>query len=184
MAKSTNADELAEPLFSFKYDLSAQMVDEAAHLIAGDKLRNPAGVASIGMLVLIVIAAISPITRDMTPLLVVMVIVEVALWTVSDHWPQICLRRLRNAGLNTALIPADERRRTIRVYEDTLTISTPSNTDTLSISSLRDAKMGAELAVLTYANNTYVLVPRRSMSAQRYHDMLKHLGAIKEATSK
>lgn len=180
MANSNAAAQKSEPLFNLKYDLSAQLVDEAAHIIAGDKMRNPAGVASIGMLVIIVIAAISPVTRDMTPLLVGLVVVEVVLWAVSDRWPQLCLRRLRNAGLNTALMAADERRRTIHVYETELEVTSPKGTDTLPISSLREAKLGSELAVLAYAGNKYVLVPKRAMSAQRYHDMLKHLGAIKE----
>ena len=180
MANSRAAASKTEPLFNLKYDLSAQMVDEAAHIIAGDKMRNPAGVASIGMLVLIVIAAISPITKDMTPLLIGLVVLEVVLWGLSDRWPALCLRRLRNAGLNTALMGADERRHTIHVYESELEVVTPKGTETLPISSLREAKLGSELAVLAYAGNKYVLVPKRAMSAQRYHDMLKHLGAIKE----
>ena len=44
--------------------------------------------------------------------------------------------------------------------------------------------MGNEIAVLAFANGVYVIVPSRAMSAQRYHDLLKHVGALKESAKK
>ena len=78
MAKATNKTEasLDKPLFSLSYDLSAQLTDEAARLLAGDKTRNPASVTSYAVLVLIVIAALAPATKGNMPLLVGMVVVE------------------------------------------------------------------------------------------------------------
>lgn len=182
MAKATNKAEagLDKPLFSLSYDLSAQLVDEAARLLAGDKRRNPASVTSYAVLALIVIAALAPATKDNVPLLVAMVVAEVILWAVADRWPQMQLRKLRRAGLDTALIPADKRRRSIAVYEDILTVTSPDDTQTLRIADLRGATLGNESAVLAFANGSYVIIPSRAMSAQRYHDLLKHVGAVKE----
>ena len=167
MAKATNKAEagLDKPLFSLSYDLSAQLVDEAARLLAGDKRRNPASVTSYAVLVLIVIAALAPATKDNVPLLVAMVVAEVILWAVADRWPQMQLRKLR---------------RSIAVYEDTLTVTSPDDTQTLRIADLRGATLGNESAVLAFANGSYVIIPSRAMSAQRYHDLLKHVGAVKE----
>ena len=186
MAKATNKTEasLDKPLFSLSYDLSAQLTDEAARLLAGDKTRNPASVTSYALLVLIVIAALAPATKGNVPLLVGMVVVEVILWGLADRWPQVQLRKLRHAGLDTALIPADKRRRTVAVYEDTLTVTSPDAAETLRIADLRGATLGNEMAVLAFANGSYVLVPSRAMSAQRYRDLLKHVGAVKETAKK
>lgn len=186
MAKATNKTEasLDKPLFSLSYDLSAQLTDEAARLLAGDKTRNPASVTSYALLVLIVIAALAPATKGNVPLLVGMVVVEVVLWGLADRWPQVQLRKLRHAGLDTALIPADKRRRTVAVYEDTLTVTSPDAVETLRIADLRGATLGNEMAVLAFANGSYVLVPSRAMSAQRYRDLLKHVGAVKETAKK
>lgn len=150
MAKATNKTEasLDKPLFSLSYDLSAQLTDEAARLLAGDKMRNPASVTSYAVLVLIVIAALAPATKGNMPLLVGMVVVEVILWGLADRWPQVQLRKLRHAGLDTALIPADKRRRTVAVYEDTLTVTSPDAAETLRIADLRGATLGNEMAVL------------------------------------
>ena len=49
---------------------------------------------------------------------------------------------------------------------------------------LRGATLGNEMAVLAFANGSYVLVPSRAMSAQRYRDLLKHVGAVKETAKK
>ena len=76
---------------------------------------TPASVTSYALLVLIVIAALAPATKGNVPLLVGMVVVEVVLWGLADRWPQVQLRKLRHAGLDTALIPADKRRRTVAV---------------------------------------------------------------------
>lgn len=186
MAKATNKTEasLDKPLFSLSYDLSAQLTDEAARLLAGDKTRNPASVTSYAVLVLIVIAALAPATKGNMPLLVGMVVVEVILWGLADRWPQVQLRKLRHAGLDTALVPADKRRRTVAVYEDTLTVTSPDAVETLRIADLRGATLGNEMAVLAFANGSYVLVPSRAMSAQRYRDLLKHVGAVKETAKK
>lgn len=186
MAKATNKTEasLDKPLFSLSYDLSAQLTDEAARLLAGDKTHNPASVTSYALLVLIVIAALAPATKGNVPLLVGMVVVEVVLWGLADRWPQVQLRKLRHAGLDTALIPADKRRRTVAVYEDTLTVTSPDAAETLRIADLRGATLGNEMAVLAFANGGYVLVPSRAMSAQRYRDLLKHVGAVKETAKK
>ncbi len=186
MAHATNKSEagLNKPLFSLNYDLSAQLTDEAARLLAGDKTRNPASVTSYAVLVLIVIAALAPATKGNVPLLVGMVVAEVILWALADRWPQVQLRKLRRAGLDTALIPTDKRHRSIAAYEDTLTVTTPDSTETLRIADLRGATVGNEMAVLAFANGSYVVVPSRAMSAQRYHDLLKHVGAIKETAKK
>ena len=186
MAQASNKPEAGtdKPLFSLSYDLSAQLTDEAARLLAGDKTRNPASVTSYAILVLIVIAALAPATKDNVPLLVGMVVAEVILWALADRWPQVQLRRLRRAGLDTALIPVDKRRRTISAYDDTLVVASPDSTETLRIADLRGATVGNEIAVLAFANGVYVIVPSRAMSAQRYHDLLKHVGAIKETAKK
>lgn len=182
MAQATNKSEssLDKPLFSLSYDLSAQLVDEAARLLAGDKMRNPASVTSIAVLVLIVIAALMPATKDNVPLLVGMVVLEVILWNLADRWSQVQLRRLRRAGLDTALIDADKRRRTVAAYEDTLTVTSPDAAETLRIADLRSATVGNEIAVLAFSGGQFVIIPARAMSAQRYHDLLKHVGAVKE----
>lgn len=187
MAKDTNKtaeNQIDKPLFSLSYDLSAQLVDEAARVLAGDKMRTPPSVASIAVLVLIVIAALAPVTRDNVPLLVGMVVLEIVLWNLADRWAQVQLRKLRRAGLDTALIPEDKRRRSIAVYEDTLAVTSPDGTDTLRISDLRGANVGNDLSVLAFANGSFVLIPSRAMSAQRYHDLLKHVGAVKETKKK
>lgn len=187
MAKGTSntaENGIEKPLFSLSYDLSAQLVDEAARVLAGDKMRNPPSVASIAVLVLIVIAALAPATRGNVPLLVGMVVVEVILWNLADRWAQVQLRKLRRAGLDTAFIPEDKRRVSIAVYEDTLAVTGPSGAKTLKVSDLRAANLGNELSVLAFAGGTLVLVPRRAMSAQRYHDLLKHVGAAKETKKK
>ena len=50
----------------------------------------------------------------------------------------------------------------------------------MRIADLRGATLGNESAVLAFANSSYVIIPSRAMSAQRYHDLLKHVGAVKE----
>ena len=63
-------------------------------------------------------------------------------------------------------------------------MTSPDAVETLRIADLRGATLGNEMAVLAFANGSYVLVPSRAMSAQRYRDLLKHVGAVKETAKK
>lgn len=106
------------PLYTLSYDLSAQLVEEAASTLAGARYRNPASLVGGVFLVAILAVALVPGGRQMTALLVALFVGAVAFLQLGDRWQAVQLRRLRKAGLDTAFLDKDARRVRVSVYPD------------------------------------------------------------------
>lgn len=165
--------EQERPLVSYVYDLTSALVIDMSVALAGDRKRNPASVVCACLLVIIVMLAASPVARQLTPLLVVLIVVEMATWTLSSKWQAVQLRRLRKAGFDLALAPEGKRRRTVSVFEDRVVVEEPSGHKTsYPVSEMRRPRSAGEMLVLRFQGG-FVPVPRHALSASRYNDLLR-----------
>lgn len=162
-------------LFSCSYELTNQLVDEAATALAGDSRSNPAMLASYGLLVVILLVAMSPIgaSQASMPVLLGLILVEVGLWVLARRWHDIKLAQLRRNGLDTALIPERQRRREVRVYEDRVVVAPKEGTETTyATAGMRKPKLTSGLCLLRFAEGA-VPVPSRAMSVTRYEELVR-----------
>ena len=172
---ATPAMGAEKPLFSASYELNRQIVEDAGLALAGDQMRNPPTIASIVVLVAIIALAAVVGNEAVVPL-TILVVLWIAMWQLSRRWPQIMVSRLRRAGYDTALIPDDERRREVLVYADRVVVLPKGGApQTYQRSEMRKPRVGSEIVVLRFPHGAYVLVPRRSLSAQRYNDLVREL---------
>lgn len=174
-AKDTGLARGEEPLFSYTYELSNQLVEDAATALAGDPSRNPATMACAGSLVVIIAFASSPIGNN-PPVLILLVIIEMALWSLARKWHEVQVWRLRRAGLDTALVAEDQRRRSVSVYDDRLVVEERNGHKTaLPMDEMRRPKLSGEVLVLTFSRGRFVPVPRKSMSVSRFDELVDYV---------
>lgn len=168
-----------KPLYSYAYELSGALVDEMATALAGDRYKNPATVACVFILAVIVFFAASPIGYNNQVPLVCLVVVWVILWTVSGKWQTIQVRKLRRAGLDPALAPEGKRRYEVAFYEDRVVVTPPEGKlVTYPVSSLRKPKQSRDLLVIPVAGGAYLPVPHRALSTGRYNELLHHVAKL------
>lgn len=166
---------MEKPLFQASYELNRQVVEDAGMALAGDQMRNPPTIASIVILVAIVVLA-ALAGNEAVVALTILVVLWIATWQLSRRWSQIMVGRLRKAGFDTALIPNDERRREVLVFADRVVVLPKGGApETYQRSEMRKPRVGSEIMVLRFPHGAYALIPRRSLSAQRYNDLVREL---------
>lgn len=179
--RADSAAELQEerPLFSYSFELSNQLVSDMATVLAGDSKRNPPTIACATLLAVIVLIAASPMGRDNTPLLIGLVIVEMAMWTLSRRWVSFKVNALRKDGYDTALVPKGERRRAVELYDDRVVVRPEGETArTLLVSSMRKPRYASDLLVLVFSGGHYVPVPRKALSTTRFSELVRHVAKV------
>ena len=170
--KSANANAEDKPLFTANYELSYAVVDEASRAMVDSKVKNPAGIASVAILVVIVLVALSPLARVATPALLLLVVIEIGLWYLAENWYRVHFRRLCKAGFDTSLLPQDQRRRSVRIYPGHVEVTgAGGSVARAELTNLRRAYQGRSIIVLEFRDPYYVLIPSESMSTQRFHEL-------------
>ena len=166
-----NADA---PLYTASYELTPQLVDEAASALAGPRYHNPPTIASAIFLIGIVAYGLLPGARQNVVPLVVLFLCAVGCLQAGDRWQRFQLRGLRRAGLDTAFIDKGDRRMEVRVFADRVETSRrgADGTQTLPLSAMKKPVEGPELLVLKFSGPSYVIVPQRSMSLSRFKELV------------
>ena len=169
-----------QPIHTASYELTDQLVDQSATLLAGDASRNPAAITSMVLLVIIVAwgfatssdPKVDPSSPPVIATAGVLVAAAVALGTLAGRWKQVKLSRLRRSGLDLASVDKRQRRRTVSVFADRVVVA-PEGVEpqVFPLASMRRPLFGPELMLLRFGANGFVPVPRRSLSATRYADL-------------
>lgn len=174
----TDDFEEEQPLFSYSYVLSNALIDDMATALSGERLRNPPAIICAVLLIAIISLAASPWASSHLWVLIFLIIIEVPLWTLAStsKWHAVQIHKLRTSGLDLALIPEDERHVDVALYEDRIAVR-PRNGSIRAypLSSIRKPKITGdhEMLVLTFSDRHYVPVPRRSLSAGRYNELIR-----------
>lgn len=168
--------ELERPLLTVSYELNARLVDKSAELLAGDPSRNPPAMVSVVLLVVIVAwgfatssnEGIDPRSAPVVATAAALVVAAVAMGTLARRWQRVKLAELRRNGLDVALIPEGERRRTVSVFPDRVVVAPEQGEPTTyALGSMRKPKLGTELMLLRFGPRGFVPIPRRALSASR-----------------
>lgn len=183
MADTKNQPQNSVPetdgaLFSYSYEITNPLVQDAASALAGEKGRNPAAGACAAVLLVIILTASFPRSEMATPLLVVLLVLEVGLWNLMYRWQDVQLGRLRKAGFDTALIDHDKRRRKVRIYEDRILVDDGETTKAHLMSDAKKPRMGSGGLVIPFRGGGFVLVPAKSLSTSRYGELVAHLNKL------
>ena len=172
MTAPATTDETT-PLHVVSYELTPQLVDEAASALAGPRYRNPPSFVGAVFLLGIVTFAMTPNAREHVVPLLVMFVGAVASLQAGEKWQKVQLRRLRRSGLDTAFIDKDKRRLEVRFFADHVEVARkgePTEAN-LPLSGMKKPVKGPELLVLRFAGPAYVIVPQRAMSLSRFEEL-------------
>lgn len=172
MTAPATTDETA-PLHVVSYELTPQLVDEAASALAGPRYRNPPSFVGAVFLLGIVAFAMTPNAREHVVPLLVMFVGAVASLQLGEKWQKVQLRRLRRSGLDTAFIDKDKRRLEVRFFTDHVEVARKGESaeTSLPLSGMKKPVKGPELLVLSFAGPAFVIVPQRAMSLSRFEEL-------------